>query len=307
MIVVPKGEVTSGFRDFDLDVGGIPRYQPVPMDILIQHLRTHEREKLMDGSGIVQEDHPENYLVRALIDYDDLSYDDHADLLYKLAGQMVAYLHSYLPNEDAMINVLQFHQSRLADLIHSQMQNHYSEEATAYDVKVSKGFSTLRGNNYSLTAGEGVRNFRTPVEERLLIRGMLFGGFKRSLYTKQKFDSDAERRFAVILEDDSDVLKWFKAEKGQFQIYYNHDQSYEPDFVVETKAAKFLCETKRAGEMNDTEVQAKARAAAAWCQHATEHELAHGGKPWSYLLIPHDAIRDNKTLQGFAASYTISA
>jgi type III restriction enzyme len=29
---------------------------------------------------------------------------------------------------------------------------------------------------------------------------MIFGGFRRCLYPLQKFDSDAERRFAVLLE-----------------------------------------------------------------------------------------------------------
>ena len=29
----------------------------------------------------------------------------------------------------------------------------------------------------------------------------------------------------------------------------------------------------------------------------------HNGKPWIYLLIPHDAIADNKTLKGFSATY----
>jgi len=37
---------------------------------------------------------------------------------------------------------------------------------------------------------------------------------------------------------------------------------------------------------------------------ATTHEKQHGGKPWTYLLIPHDVITDNKTLQGLAATYT---
>jgi hypothetical protein len=51
-------------------------------------------------------------------------------------------------------------------------------------------------------------------------------------------------------------------------------------------------------------VLAKARAAARWCSHASSHELAHKGKPWRYLLIPHDEIADNKTLQGFADRFT---
>lgn len=134
---------------------------------------------------------------------------------------------------------------------------------------------------------------------------MLFAGFERCLYRVQKFDSDSERRFAVILEKDKDVLKWFKPGRGNFRIYYTSDASYEPDFILETKNMKFICEPKAACELKDEEVQAKARAAVEWCTHATVHELKHGGKPWTYILIPHDAIADNKTLKGLAASFTV--
>jgi type III restriction enzyme len=48
----------------------------------------------------------------------------------------------------------------------------------------------------------------------------LFGGFQRCLYPVQKFDSDSERKLAVILEREA--LKWFKPAKGQFQIYYQN-------------------------------------------------------------------------------------
>lgn len=58
------------------------------------------------------------------------------------------------------------------------------------------------------------------------------------------------------------------------------------------------------GESGPSEVLTKANAAAEWCKHATEHERRHGGKSWTYLLIPHDAIADNKTLKGLAATYT---
>lgn len=236
--------------------------------------------------------------------FDDISYDDHADQLYKLAGQLVSCLRSYLAGEMDVLNVLQYNQKRLADLIHAQMQERFFERATEYEVKVSKGFTHLRPNSYSSPAGDGVRNFRTPVEEKKYISGMVFGGFRRCLYSSQKFDSDAERRFAVICESDDTVEKWFKPAKSQLQIHYRHDESYEPDFVVETKTGKYLCEPKRADQMNADEVLDKARSAAEWCKHATEHELQHGGKPWTYLLIPHDAIRENMTIAGLAASYT---
>jgi type III restriction enzyme len=58
--------------------------------------------------------------------------------------------------------------------------------------------------------------------------------------------------------------------------------------------------------MQDAIVLAKARAAATWCKHATEHEQANHGKPWRYLLIPHDAVADNATLDGLAARFTVA-
>jgi type III restriction enzyme len=305
IIVQPVGDVTRGYREFSLNLSSI-RLLPVDNEILIQELHRREQHRLMSGTGILSEERLEAYLVRGLIDFNDICYDDHAELLYKLAGQVVAHLRSYLNSEDEVVNVLQYHQQALVNLIHAQMQEHYEEKAAAYEVHVSKGFTTLRPNNYSAPAGESERDFRVPVSDKHDIRKMLFSGFRKCLYRVQKFDSDSERRFAVVLENDKEVVKWFKPAKGDLRIHYTSDASYEPDFVVETKSTKFLCEAKSAAEMTDKEVQAKARAALEWCKNATAHELKHGGKPWSYLLVPHDIISDNKTLQGLAASCTYS-
>lgn len=308
IVVVPKGEVTCRYEDFDLDVRNI-NLQPVAQDILIQHLHENQRYRLQDGSGIVKEKRPEDYLVRGLVDFDDICYDEHSQLLYKLAGQVVARLRTYLSAVDDVTNVLQYHQQTLVNLVHSQMQQHFVESAEAYEAQVTRGFRTLRANNYSAAADEGVRNFRTVVPEgqRNRIGTMIFGGFSKCLYPVQKFDSDPERRFSVLLENDEDVLKWFKPAKGDFQIHYSHEESYEPDFVVETRTAKFLCEPKRANEMTDEVVLAKAEAAATWCKHATVHASENGGKPWHYLLIPHDQIQEQMTLAGLAARCKVQA
>jgi type III restriction enzyme len=308
IVVVPKGEVKCGYEDFDLDVRNVNQ-QPVEQSILIKQLHDQGLYRLMDGSGIIAEKRPEDYLVRGLIDFDDVSYDEHAALLYKLAGQVVARLRSYLSEEDDVTNVLQFHQQALVNLIHAQMQQHYVESASAYEAHVTRGFRTLRANNYSAAADENVRDFRATIPEgqRNRIGTMVFGGFGKCLYPIQKFDSDPERRFAVILENEADVLKWFKPAKGDFQIHYSHEESYEPDFVVETTAEKLLCEPKRANEMTDEVVLGKADAAAIWCKHATAHANENGGKPWRYLLIPHDQIQDQMTLAGLAARHEVRA
>jgi len=77
--------------------------------------------------------------------------------------------------------------------------------------------------------------------------------------------------------------------------------------VVETKTATYLRVPKRANEMVDETVLAKADAAAVWCEHATNHAKGSGGKPWSYLLIPHDKISEQMPLSGLTASHTYRA
>jgi len=128
----------------------------------------------VSGDGVVEEPRLENYIVRGLIDMDDISYDDHAQLLYKLAGQLVRHIQSYLPNEDDVRNVLQYHQSDLVRLVHTQMNQHYVEKATEYQVTVARGFQELSSSSAEVELGRGARNFRQPVEDKLYIRSLVF-------------------------------------------------------------------------------------------------------------------------------------
>jgi type III restriction enzyme len=156
----------------------------------------------------------EDYIVLRLCDYDDISYDDQADLLYKLAGQMIAHVRTLHHDEDTVFNVVRSHERSMAELIHAQMQSHVWTKDTGFEVQITQGVTTLRENNYTRPAGEAPVNFRAPVDEKQYIRSILFGGFRKCLYQVQKFDSDPERRFAVILEQEPTVEKWFKPAKG---------------------------------------------------------------------------------------------
>ena len=300
IVVTPKGEVSVGYRDFDLDCNSV-RYPPAAKDLLIQHLMNNERFKIVSGDGVMVEKNLEDYIVRGLIDKDDINYDEHADLLYKLAGQMVRHLQSYLNDRDEVLNVLQFYQSQLVTLIHTQMNQHYEEKVAEYEVTVSKGFQTLTSSMVAMETGQPVLPFRAPIEDKLLIKGMVFGGFSKCLYPAQKFDSNPEREFAILLEDERSVLKWFKPPKNLLRIYYHQEGIYQPDFVVETTTDRFLCEPKRASEMSDETVLLKAKAAALWCQHAS----TVSDKPWRYALIPHDVIERNATLGSLIARYQV--
>jgi type III restriction enzyme len=129
--VVPSGEVTVGYNDFDLDCSSV-HYPPVAKDLLIQRLTDNQRFRIVSGDGVVAEERLEDYIVRGLIDKDDISYDDHAALLYKLAGQLVRHVQSYLSNEDDVRNVLQYHQSELVRLVHTQMRHAVRQLSTCF-------------------------------------------------------------------------------------------------------------------------------------------------------------------------------
>lgn len=306
ILVVPKGDVTTGFHAFTLDCSSI-HYQPVERDLLIQHLRTHEQETLSFGGRMQPEQRLDDYLVRGLVDFDDISYDEHSNLLYDLAGQLVKHLRSYLKAEDDVRNVLIYHQKQLAAFVHAQMQANQWEKATGYDVVVSKGFTELKPSAYTAKDGEPVQDFHQTVVNPSRISQMLFGGFQRGLYSVQKFDSDTERRLAVILDRDSQ--KWFRPASGQFQISYKHGVSqhdYQPDFVAETTDRIYMLEPKAKNEMASAEVLAKKDAAVLWCSRASTHSVSNNGKPWEYVLIPHDVIAENMTLAGLVRQFGVA-
>ena len=295
--VVPTGEVTTGFHPFTLDVNQL-HLQPGEREIVIHNLHTNEQDTLAAEIGL-KEQRPEDYIVHALVDFDDVDYFTHADLLYDLAGQMVQHLQSYLTVDEA-ISVLDRERRLIAREIHAQMMAHFWEQATEYEVQVSRGFTELKPCNYTATAGQTAHHFRETVTETSRIKQMLFGGFARCLYPLQKFDSDTERRFAIILERDAS--KWFKPAKGQFQIFYKlgtEQPEYIPDFVAETDSTIFMVETKARGDVSTQEVQAKAAAAMQWCQHASNFTASVGGKPWKYLLVPHDEVNESRRLTDF--------
>ena len=73
------------------------------------------------------------------------------------------------------------------------------------------------------------------------------------------------------------------------------DSFADLNLIIETKAAK---------DMEASDVKAKAEAAAAWCRNASEYSRAQGGKPWKYLLVPHDAVAQNMTLTGLISRFS---
>ena len=294
VLVVPQN-LRCGFNVFTIDFRAM-RYAPVSEELWIQHLASSTFEVIAITNGGVQEARLEDYVVRGLVDFDDVSYDDQADLLYGLAGQVVAHLRSYL-DEDQTRRVLQVHQRDIARFVHAQMLEHYWEKHEGFEVQVSRGFEELKPSAFTRSADDDVLDFRQEPPDKNGISRYLFGGFEKCLYPAQKFQSDTERKMAVII--DRDGLRWFKPAKGQFRLTYRvglQETPYVPDFVVETTGEIVMVETKARKELGTPEVVEKSRAAREWCGHATEHARQHGAKQWRYALIPHDIVAENMSL-----------
>jgi type III restriction enzyme len=302
ILVVPTGEVKTGFHPFSLNLAGL-NYQTPSEELWQQSLSTDDRDILGVGEGGIYEERLEDYVVSGLIDFDDIAYDAHADLLYDLAQQIVTHFQDYLPEEDIR-KVLRVHQREIARFVHAQMQDHFWEEAVDYETKISRSFTALKENAYTASGNQPPLNYRHAPADKSNMPKYLFGGFSKCLYPVQKFDSNTERLLAIILEREA--LKWFRPAKGQFQLYYrwqgNHPQ-YQPDFVAETEDTVYMLEPKMKTQMDDPEVLAKKAAAVKWCQQASDYMQQHGGKPWVYVLIPHDAIAENMTLKGLATRF----
>lgn len=239
----------------------------------------------------------EDYVVSGLIDFSDIAYDEHADLLYELGGQVARHFLTYLSETDAG-QVLSLHQREIARAVHAQMQDHFwQDEAVEYHHEIRQGFTELKETAFTASR-EAPLDFRVPPADKSNMARYLFGGFAKCLSTVTKFHSDSERKLAVILEREA--LKWLRPAKGQFQMYYRsgHDHlEYQPDFVAETDDYILMLEPKMATQMKDKDVLAKRDVAIQWCAWASEHARSYEGKPWRYVLIPHDAIAENMTLE----------
>ena len=68
---------------------------------------------------------------------------------------------------------------------------------------------------------------------------------------------------------------------------------------------RFFIQIKKEGDIDDAEVQDKARAALEYCKYASEYTAENGGKPWKYVLIPHNAVQPNMSFNFLFKQYEV--
>lgn len=292
-IVIEQQGVKAFFDDFDLDTSEGYTLAELQREIIRQSLHDTTDFEIIEGkSGSSKRPAVEQILVR-LIDKDDIDYDEISDLLYKLIEQAVDAIRerNSISNEDELNERVHPYRQMIADSIYKQMKQHYRIEPGEYRVNKVLPFSKILDQPI-LVNNWGELDYHDPVpSQKSHIIKFVYVGFKKSYYTKYRFDSSTELDFAVVLETSNEVLKWIRPVPNQFNIYWaNGAKRYEPDFIVETDDTIYMCETKAEKDMDDADVLSKAEAAREFCRRATEFTAKNGGKPWLYVIIPHTLV-----------------
>ena len=299
VIPIPQGdvrampEVAIRYESFDLDTRSM-YWQPGSDDLLATELQVGGKTSIITP-GLTQTsavDTPENEIVKQIILHDNIDYSKCADLIYVLIAQAKEHFFSYLHTKEAVEKVMRNYNKRIADMIYEQMSQNFYHEEVSYQAASMRPFSRIETNFGSRFESDEVFDLRATLAPSE-VKSKVFKGFKKACHTLYKFDSDTERRFAIVLENDPSVIRWLRPSPKQFSIFYGREavSKYEPDFIVETGSCVYMVETKARKELESEEVVEKAKAGREYCRAASAFNKEIGGKPWVYLLIPHDEVQ----------------
>ena len=295
-MTVQREQFKAEYKWFDLDTRIGFDYPSTPEEIIRQGLVDKVTEIMSVESGRTYDD-PVDQIVSELINYDDVDYDENADLLYYLAEAAYKAIEEHADNKKDAPRIVYNFRKGIAKTIYEQMKAHFVIESLGYSKPKVLPFTGIVQQHLIAVEGFGRIDYRTVVKPAL-VRKFIYTGFLKSYYTESKFDSTTELDFANVLETDNAVLRWLRPAPTQFNIYWgNGAHRYEPDFVVETADAIYLVETKAANNLEDPDVLAKKKAALEYCKNASEYTAANGGKPWKYALLAHDVVDRTSSFQ----------
>ncbi|MCB5556832.1 DEAD/DEAH box helicase [Blautia wexlerae] len=273
--------VKRNVMDFDVAASKIERYDAVNNRLL----------QTLDADPLMVDD-SENTLACSLLEsIPEFSYDD-ADLILDVVEQ---YLRLIDGDDETKKRIIR----RYATVIGEDLQQQIyasKEEHTEFIYNVQQDLIVFGSfAKTKLKHVYGKLGYKKEVADKKNIKNYLFEGYRKSYYPVNSFDSDDERRFAVVLEDDEDVVRFIKPPLNQLGLFYRAGKQYNPDFLVETKNCKYMVEVKAANQVNNEDVQEKARAGVKWCECASKVDA--DGKEWKYRLVSGEDIIIGNTLK----------
>lgn len=291
-MTIQQAETKIIYDDFELDTSRDFNLPYLKEEIIRMGLVDNSVETIQALSSGAYGD-PVSQVIAELMNIDEIDYDLCSDLLYKLAEQAVDAIktNSNITEQDEIVRVVHQFKLLIARRIFEQIKAHMRLVSSGFIKPNILPFVAILPQHMTEVVGYGRKDYREVITPKSAVRKYIFTGFMKSYYVENKFDSTTEQDFAFILENESKVLKWLRPVTNQFSIYWgNGAHKYEPDFIVETEDSIYMIETKKAKDVTDDDVQAKKDAAQEYCKYATEYNIQNGGKPWQYILLPHDSV-----------------
>lgn len=270
-------QVRRTIQDFEVAMAKIERFDAVNQQFLAA----------VDAQILEVEDAMNTLACMLLDSIPELSYDD-ADFIIDVADQYLAQIEG---DEEDKRKIVRRYATLIVSDIRAQIFEHV-ERKTQDIHTVQKDLILFRRFVKNIRKDGRVR-FDRPFTDKANIRKYLFTGYKKGYYAENGFDSDTERLFSIILEEDPEVIRWIKPPLNQLGLFWQAGQQYNPDFLVETATHKYMVEVKAANEVTAQDVVAKAREGIRWCRFASTADPDH--KPWVYRLITDENIHPGNT------------
>ena len=308
-IPIPRIEVTDSsnveyaFQDFEIDLTEFNEV-PIENDILIQNLdNIADSERKNIGSINSNCNDPIIDILTELKNHNEINYERDSELMLKLISAVVKH---YIKKFDKVSsrNIVMMSKKNIAEKIYIQMMKHFvclSDGLIQEEVVDVSKVNIRQQYNYS---------HQQPLFDRFdssdkKITSVLFTEIKKGVFIQAKFDSAAELEFAKILEHGKEVEKWLRPAQNQFNIFYDRNKRYVPDFVVEASDAIYMVEVKGENMLDDPDVIAKKERAKEYCKIATEWNLANEYKEWKYLFIPSQQIQPSYSFSRLANQFVV--
>lgn len=282
------------FSDFDLDLQPF-NHVPISNDLLIQNLQDMSDRIRIDGDRIDFEGfNPLKTILGLLREKPEIDYESCSELLFKLIKTAVAHYVSKF-GENGAQNIVMMYRQDISEKIYEQMMRHFSCGNSLIREEVVALNEHNLPNHYSFETRQSLWDPYVKGEER--IKSILFDRVEKGVFSEAKFDSVPELILARVLEQDSFVKNWLRPAPLQFNLTYNRNHQYIPDFVVETESVIYLVEVKGEDKLKDADVVAKKIRGVQYCRTASAWGKANGYKEWQYLFIPSKQITPQSTFE----------
>ncbi len=280
------GEETYLIRDFQLDFSKLV-YTPITDINIIKKSLTDNKEAIIevDGGFILSSIKPEKRLVDAIRQISEIDYEKATTTIQSVVKQFLTFYRNKY-SESEVNNICTMYIQDITEQLKSQLLQNLAVVHKGI-VEVVSGIETKIVSNV-LNIESNIKDIYEAPETGTSIKSLVYSGANKSVVSPFKFDSNPERIFALVCEHSPEVIQWLRPNQKQFNITYDRNKLYIPDFVVETATDYYLVEVKGLNMLDNPQVKAKQERAIQYCKLASEYNIANEYKPFTYLFIPED-------------------